>query len=62
MKQNDLSEFLSRTGMTANELAAKLGVHWTTISRWRNGHEHIPRSVELACKWLEVEGRDEGVR
>lgn len=43
--------------MTGNELAAKLGVHYVTISRWRNGHETIPQTVELALKWLEGEER-----
>lgn len=57
MKSNELDEFLKRNKMTGNELAAKLGVHWTTISRWRNGHETIPKAVELALKWIEGEER-----
>jgi plasmid maintenance system antidote protein VapI len=57
MPPNKLDDFLKRNKMTGNELAAELGVHWTTISRWRNGRETIPRSVELALKWIEGEGR-----
>lgn len=55
MSPNELDAFLKRTGMTGNELASKIGVHWTTISRWRNGHEPIPKAVELALKWMECE-------
>lgn len=57
MKPNELDDFLHRNKMTGNELAAKLGVHWTTISRWRNGREPIPKTVELALKWIEGEER-----
>jgi len=55
MNPQELNAFIKRTGMTGNELAAKLGVHWTTISRWRNGHEPMPKAVDLALKWLEGE-------
>lgn len=55
MKPNELDDFLHRSKMTGNELAAKLGVHYVTISRWRNGREPIPKTVELAMKWLEWE-------
>ena len=57
MNPQELDEFIKLNKMTGNELAAELGVHWTTISRWRNGREPIPRSVELALKWLEGEMR-----
>ena len=57
MNPQELNAFLKRTGMTGGELAVKLEVHRITISRWRNGREPIPRSVELALKWLEGEGR-----
>ena len=57
MNPQELKDFLKRNKMTGNELAAKLGVHWTTISRWRNGREPIPKTVELAMKWLEGEER-----
>lgn len=61
MNPQELDEFLKRTKMTGNELAAKLEVHWTTISRWRNGREPIPKTVELALNWLEAEGRIEQI-
>lgn len=55
MTPQELDDFLHRNKMTGNELAAKLGVHYVTISRWRNGREQIPRAVELALKWIENE-------
>ena len=61
MNPQELNDFLKRNKMTGNDLAAELGVHWTTISRWRNGRETIPKSVELALKWLEGEGRIEHI-
>lgn len=61
MTQQELNEFLKRNKMTGNDLAIKLGVHWTTISRWRNGREPIPKTVELAMKWLEGEGRIDSI-
>ena len=57
MTPQELNDFLHRNKMTGNELAAKLGVHWTTISRWRNGHEEIPKAAEMAIKWLDGERR-----
>lgn len=59
MNANELDDFLKRNKMTGNELAAKLGVHYVTVSRWRNGREPIPKTVELALKWIEGEGRTE---
>ena len=61
MNPQELNAFLKRTGMTGNDLAIKLGVHWTTISRWRNGHEPMPKAVGLALKWLEGEGRIDAI-
>ena len=61
MSPQELDDFLKRNKMTGNELAVKLEVHWTTISRWRNGREPIPKTVELALKWLEGEGRIEQI-
>ena len=61
MNPQELNDFLKRNKMTGNELAVKLEVHWTTISRWRNGRETIPKTVELAMKWLEGEGRIEQI-
>lgn len=59
MTPQELNNFLKRNKMAGKELAEKLGVHWVTVSRWRNGHERepIPKTVELALKWLEDEER-----
>ena len=32
------------------KLAAKLGVHYTTIARWEMGETPVPRAVELALR------------
>jgi plasmid maintenance system antidote protein VapI len=58
MKPNELNDFLHRNKMNGNELAAKLGVHYVTVSRWRNGREQIPRTVELALKWIDAIGQN----
>ena len=54
MKPNELDDFLRLNKMTGNELAEKLDVHYVTISRWRNGREPIPKTAELALKWIEA--------
>lgn len=55
MTPQELDDYLLRNRMTGNELAVKLGVHYVTVSRWRNGHAPVPKSVELAMKWIEGE-------
>jgi plasmid maintenance system antidote protein VapI len=56
MKPSELDDFLHRNKMTGKELAAKLDVHYVTVSRWRNGREQIPKTVDLALKWIDGEG------
>jgi transcriptional regulator with XRE-family HTH domain len=56
MKPQELNDFIRLNKMNGKELAVKLGVHYVTISRWRNGREPIPKTVELALKWIEGEG------
>ena len=51
--KNQINDFLWDNRLTVNELAAKLDLHPITISRWKNG-KPIPKTVELALKWLEV--------
>ena len=55
MTPQELGDYLWRNRMTGNELAAKLGVHYVTVSRGRNGRETIPKTVEIAMKWIESE-------
>lgn len=55
MKPSELDDFLHRNKMTGKGLASRLGVHYVTVSRWRNGREPIPKTVELALKWIEGE-------
>jgi transcriptional regulator with XRE-family HTH domain len=51
--KNPINDFLWDNRLTVNELADKLDLHPITISRWKNG-KPIPRTIELALKWLEV--------
>jgi len=39
-------------GLTQPELGERLGVHWTTVSRWENGRQRIPQIVALAVTHL----------
>ena len=50
--KNKINDFLWDNRLTAGELADKLDLHPTTISRWRNGHKPIPKTIELALKAL----------
>ena len=49
--KNKINDFLWDNRLTVGELADKLDLHPTTISRWRNG-KPIPKTVELALKAL----------
>lgn len=39
-------------GLTQPELGERLGVHWTTVSRWENGRSAISGAVALAVKGM----------
>lgn len=36
--------------MTGKELARRIGVHWTTVSRWRTGEDPISKLSEVAIR------------
>jgi transcriptional regulator with XRE-family HTH domain len=50
--KNQINDFLWDNRLTEGELADKLDLHPTTISRWRCGRKSIPRTIELALKAL----------
>lgn len=45
----------SRLGMTNQQLADALDVSLSTIVKWRAGAHTIPKVVDLALKWLQVD-------
>lgn len=49
MTPDDLRRFRDQRGWSQAELARRLGVHFTTVSRWEAGNRTIP---ELAAKAL----------
>ena len=49
---NIVNDFLWDNRLTVSELAEKLDLHPTTISRWRNDRNPIPKTIELALKAL----------
>ena len=57
MTPDDLKRWQDRHRYTGKRLAEELGVHPMTVTYWRSGKVAIPRTVELALKWLEGEKR-----
>lgn len=49
---NKINDFLWDNRLTVGELADKLDVHPVTVSRWRNGRQPIPKTIELALRAL----------
>lgn len=43
---NDISEILKKHGLSTSQLAAKIGVQWTTVDRWVKG-KNKPRKSAL---------------
>jgi len=57
-EETPLARTLTRQGRRASWVAAQLGVHRNTVSRWVNGREPIPRPrVTQLARLLDV---DEG--
>ncbi len=38
MTADEVQELRRRLGLTQEQMAHELGVSWTTVSRWENGH------------------------
>lgn len=60
MRNTDLWDFRKRHGLTCIELADKIGVHRSNVTRWENGQQKIPLWLDkfLACldRIKELEG------
>jgi len=52
MTPADLTAARKAMGMTQEQLAAKLGYGWQTVSAWENGRRAIPGAVALAVEHL----------
>lgn len=52
MTPADLRAAREALGLTQTEFAARLGVHWTTVSRWENGRLPISKRVAMAVKGM----------
>jgi DNA-binding transcriptional regulator YiaG len=57
VKGNDVRRIRERLALTQTQLGKKLGVHWSAVSRWENGHTPVPQTVALALKLLSKGGR-----
>ncbi len=47
MRPNEFKRHRDRLGMTQEELAKAIGVHWMTVSKWERGTHRIPEPVAL---------------
>lgn len=54
MTPDDLKRWQERNRYTGKRLAEELGVHPLTVTYWRSGRVAIPRTVELALRYLET--------
>lgn len=53
MTPDELKRWQERHRYTGKRLAEELCVHPMTVTYWRSGKVAIPRTVELALKYLE---------
>ncbi len=57
--RNRIREWREKRGLTQEEMAEKLGVHFTTYSRVENGHTGLSEQwIKRLCKALEVHPAD----
>lgn len=55
MNELDIKSYREKNGITQEELAKRLGVHWRTIQNWESGTK-IPRSkYTILCNLLKAE-------
>lgn len=52
MTPEELKQARQSLGLTIVQLAERLDVHWTSVSRWENGRQRIPQIVALAVAQL----------
>ena len=49
-----IKDFRVRHGLSQSELARALDVHSMTVARWEWGTTPIPKTTELALRYLEI--------
>jgi DNA-binding XRE family transcriptional regulator len=54
MRATDFTKVREAWGLTQAEMAAHLGVHFTTVNKWETGARSVPGSVPLALEALAV--------
>jgi transcriptional regulator with XRE-family HTH domain len=52
MTPEQLEAFRARLGWTRRQLGRELGISQDRLRRLMDGKVAIPRSIELACRWL----------
>lgn len=52
---SEFNAWMQRNGLSLSAAAETLGMTRRMIVHYRTGSRPIPKVVELACKWLEVE-------
>ena len=52
MRSYEVRKIRERLGLSQGALGKRLGKHWSTVSRWENGHTPVPQTVALALKLL----------
>lgn len=53
MTGEDLKAWMASRGYSVRSLARTLDVAPSTVTRWREGESPIPKTAELALRWLE---------
>jgi DNA-binding transcriptional regulator YiaG len=41
MTGDDIKRIRSKLNMNISQFSEHVGVHWTTVSRWENGHQQV---------------------
>ncbi|WP_374632868.1 helix-turn-helix domain-containing protein [Ferrovibrio sp.] len=51
----DFASWFERLGVTRGEAADLIGIGRSALYRYLTGEQPVPRTVELACRWVAVE-------
>ena len=54
MTPKELRKRRTALSLTQAELAARIGVHWSTVARWEQGVRHIPEPVARLIRFVEL--------
>ena len=52
MNGHEVRKLRERLGLTQTEMGKRLGVRWSTVSRWENGHTPVSEKVAMALTLL----------